>query len=300
MSTYDENVRPLATYQSFAGGRLEDSPGGTVEELPLADWREAGTPPTTPPATPPASTPRTPPATPGFAETSATLALRRADAASAAPAFIKLVEGTDLTFGRGPRADVPLVDAARRAASRRQFVSRRHARIRTATRWGEAVAVLKAFRRRDGRARCGVFVDGEAVGDEPVRLRAGHRVVFGSLADDDGTPYSEFAYDVVTCGTAPEDAATPAPDLASPGSVGSFGDLGEKQETPQRRGRLSTRRRRISLAVAVVRDDRDGLDDETDDEDHYAGVCELAPAGGCFAGIFDGESLLFGGSKEET
>ena len=60
-----------------------------------------------------------------------------------------------------------MVDAARRTAGRRQFVSRRHARVRTATRWGEAVAVLKAFRRRDGRARCGVFVDGEAVGDEP-------------------------------------------------------------------------------------------------------------------------------------
>ena len=25
------------------------------------------------------------------------------------------------------------------------------------------------------------------------------------------------------------------------------------------------------------------------------GVCELAPAAGCFAGLFDGESLLFGG-----
>ena len=143
-----------------------------------------------------------------------------------------------------------------------------------------------------------MFVDGEAVGDEPVRLRAGHRVVFGSLADDDGTPYSEFAYDVVTC----EATATPAPapDVASPSSVGSFGDAGDDQ-TPQqqRRGRLSNRRRRISLAVAVVRDDRDGLDDETDEEG-YQGVCELAPAAGCFAGLFDGESLLFGGSKEGT
>ena len=170
--------------------------------------------------------------------------------------------------------------------------------MRTATRWGEAVAVLKAFRRRDGRARCGVFVDGEAVGDEPVRLRAGHRVVFGSLADDDGTPYSEFAYDVVTCEQAPETPA-PAPDVASPNSVGSFGDEGDTPQQ-QRRGRLSNRRRRISLAVAVVHD-RDGLDDETD-EDEYQGVCELAPAAGCFAGLFDGESLLFGGdwSKEET
>ena len=207
------------------------------------------------------------------------------------------VEGTDLTFGRGPRADVALVDAARRTAGRRQFVSRRHARVRTATRWGEAVAVLKAFRRRDGRARCGVFVDGEAVGDEPVRLRAGHRVVFGSLADDDGTPYSEFAYDVVTCEQAPETPAL-APDVASPNSVGSFGDEGDTPQQ-QRRGRLSNRRRRISLAVAVVRDDRDGLDDETDEEG-YQGVCELAPAAGCFAGLFDGESLLFGGSKEEA
>ena len=176
-------------------------------------------------------------------------------------------------------------------------MSRRHARVRTATRWGEAVAVLKAFRRRDGRARCGVFVDGEAVGDEPVRLRAGHRVVFGSLADDDGTPYSEFAYDVVTCEQAPETPA-PASDVASPGSVGSFGDEGDTPQQ-QRRGRLSNRRRRISLAVAVVRDDRDGLDDETDEEG-YQGVCELAPAAGCFAGLFDGESLLFGGSKEEA
>ena len=62
---------------------------------------------------------------------------------------------------------------------------------------------------------------------------------------------------------------------------------------------MSNRRRRISLAVAVVRDDRDGLDDETDEEG-YQGVCELAPAAGCFAGLFDGESLLFGGSKEEA
>ena len=231
----------------------------------------------------------------GRAETAPTLALRRSSASSAAPALIRLVEGTDLTFGRGPRADVALVDAARRTAGRRQFVSRRHARVRTATRWGEAVAVLKAFRRRDGRARCGVFVDGEAVGDEPVRLRAGHRVVFGSLADDDGTPYSEFAYDVVTCEQA---APAPAPDVASPGSVGSFGDEGDTPQQ-QRRGRLSNRRRRISLAVVVVRDDRDGLDDETDEEG-YQGVCELAPAAGCFAGLFDGESLLFGGSKEET
>ena len=45
--------------------------------------------------------------------------------------------------------------------------------------------------------------------------------------------------------------------------------------------------------------DRDGLDDETDEEE-YQGVCELAPAAGCFAGLFDGESLLFGGSKEGT
>ena len=297
MSTYDENVR---SYESFARGSLEGSPGATggVEELPLS--REE---PETPPATPPPKSSAKPirsPNTPGFGETAATLALRRADAASAAPALIRLVEGTDLTFGRGPRADVALVDAARRTAGRRQFVSRRHARVRTATRWGEAVAVLKAFRRRDGRARCGVFVDGEAVGDEPVRLRAGHRVVFGSLADDDGTPYSEFAYDVVTC----EAVATPAPapDVASPGSVGSFGDEGDTPQQ-QRRGRLSNRRRRISLAVAVVRDDRDGLDDETDEEEQeYQGVCELAPAAGCFAGLFDGESLLFGGSvsKEET
>ena len=165
--------------------------------------------------------------------------------------------------------------------------------MRTATRWGEAVAVLKAFRRRDGRARCGVFVDGEAVGDEPVRLRAGHRVVFGSLADDDGTPYSEFAYDVVTCEQAPEPPA-PAPDVASPNSVGSFGDEGDTPQQ-QRRGRLSNRRRRISLAVAVFHDS-DGLDDETDEEGEYQGVCELAPAAGCFAGLFDGESLLFGGS----
>ena len=292
MSTYDENVR---SYESFARGSLESSPGanGSVEELPLT--REE---PETPPRTPPPK-PRSNPATPGFAETAPTLALRRASASSAAPQLIRLVEGTDLTFGRGPRADVALVDAARRTAGRRQFVSRRHARVRTATRWGEAVAVLKAFRRRDGRARCGVFVDGEAVGDEPVRLRAGHRVVFGSLADDDGTPYSEFAYDVVTCEQAPEPPA-PAPDVASPNSVGSFGDAGDDQ-TPQqqRRGRLSNRRRRISLAVAVVRDDRDGLDDETDEEG-YQGVCELAPAAGCFAGLFDGESLLFGGSKEGT
>ena len=290
MSTYDENVR---SYESFARGSLESSPG-TVEELPLTREVEPETPPRTPPPKPHSN-----PATPGFAETASTLALRRSSASSAAPALIKLVEGTDLTFGRGPRADVALVDAARRTAGRRQFVSRRHARVRTATRWGEAVAVLKAFRRRDGRARCGVFVDGEAVGDEPVRLRAGHRVVFGSLADDDGTPYSEFAYDVVTCEAV---ATTPAPDVASPNSVGSFGDAGDDQ-TPQqqRRGRLSNRRRRISLAVAVVRDDRDGLDDETD-EDEYQGVCELAPAAGCFAGLFDGESLLFGGdwSKEET
>ena len=287
MSTYDENVR---SYESFARGSLESSPG-TVEELPLT--REASE---TPPRTPP-PTQKTTPTTPGFGETASTLALRRSSASSAAPALIRLVEGTDLTFGRGPRADVALVDAARRTAGRRQFVSRRHARVRTATRWGEAVAVLKAFRRRDGRARCGVFVDGEAVGDEPVRLRAGHRVVFGSLADDDGTPYSEFAYDVVTC----EQPATPAPapDVASPGSVGSFGDEGDTPQQ-QRRGRLSNRRRRISLAVAVVHD-RDGLDDETD-EDEYQGVCELAPAAGCFAGLFDGESLLFGGdwSKEET
>ena len=64
---------------------------------------------------------------------------------------------------------------------------------------------------------------------------------------------------------------------------------------------MSNRRRRISLAVAVVHD-RDGLDDETDEEGEYQGVCELAPAAGCFAGLFDGESLLFGGSgsKEET
>ena len=290
MSTYDENVR---SYESFARGSLEGSPGanGGVEELPLS--REAETPPRTPPPKQ-----QTTPTTPGFAETAPTLALRRSSASSAAPALIKLIEGTDLTFGRGPRADVALVDAARRTAGRRQFVSRRHARVRTATRWGEAVAVLKAFRRRDGRARCGVFVDGEAVGDEPVRLRAGHRVVFGSLADDDGTPYSEFAYDVVTCEQAPETPA-PAPDVASPGSVGSFGDEGDTPQQ-QRRGRLSNRRRRISLAVAVVHD-RGGLDDETD-EDEYQGVCELAPAAGCFAGLFDGESLLFGGdwSKEET
>ena len=117
------------------------------------------------------------------------------------------------------------------------------------------------------------------------------------MADDDGTPYSEFAYDVVTCEQAPEPPA-PAPDVASPNSVGSFGDEGDTPQQ-QRRGRLSNRRRRISLAVAVVHD-RDGLDDETDDEEGYQGVCELAPAAGCFAGLFDGESLLFGGSKEET
>ena len=148
MSTYDENVR---SYESFARGSLESSPG-TVEELPLS--REE---PATPPRTPP-PTQKTTPNTPGFGETASTLALRRSSAASAAPALIKLIEGTDLTFGRGPRADVALVDAARRTAGRRQFVSRRHARVRTATRWGEAVAVLKAFRRRDGRARCGVFI----------------------------------------------------------------------------------------------------------------------------------------------
>ena len=287
MSTYDENVR---SYESFARGSLESSPG-TVEELPLTREEEPETPPRTPPPKQ-----KTTPNTPGFGETASTLALRRSSASSAAPALIKLIEGTDLTFGRGPRADVALVDAARRTAGRRQFVSRRHARVRTATRWGEAVAVLKAFRRRDGRARCGVFVDGEAVGDEPVRLRAGHRVVFGSLADDDGTPYSEFAYDVVTCEQA---APAPAPDVVSPASVGSFGDEGDTPQQ-QRRGRLSNRRRRISLAVAVVHDG-DGLDDETD-EDEYQGVCELAPAAGCFAGLFDGKSLLFGGdwSKEET
>ena len=128
MSTYDENVR---SYESFARGSLESSPGanGSVEELPLT--RDE---PETPPRTPPPK-PRSNPATPGFAETAPTLALRRSSASSAAPQLIRLVEGTDLTFGRGPRADVALVDAARRTAGRRQFVSRRHARVRTATRW---------------------------------------------------------------------------------------------------------------------------------------------------------------------
>ena len=127
MSTYDENVR---SYESFARGSLEASPGtGSVEELPLT--REE---PETPPRTPPPKQ-QTTPNTPGFAETAPTLALRRSSASSAAPQLIRLVEGTDLTFGRGPRADVALVDAARRTAGRRQFVSRRHARVRTATRW---------------------------------------------------------------------------------------------------------------------------------------------------------------------
>ena len=85
MSTYDENVR---SYESFARGSLESSPGanGSVEELPLT--REE---PETPPRTPPPKQ-KTTPNTPGFAETAPTLALRRADAASAAPALIRLVE----------------------------------------------------------------------------------------------------------------------------------------------------------------------------------------------------------------
>ena len=82
MSTYDENVR---SYESFARGSLESSPG-TVEELPLT--REE---PETPPRTPPPKQ-KTTPNTPGFAETAPTLALRRSSASSAAPALIRLVE----------------------------------------------------------------------------------------------------------------------------------------------------------------------------------------------------------------
>ena len=88
MSTYDENVR---SYESFARGSLEASPGtGSVEELPLTR-EEPETPPRTPPPKPSAKATRSP-NTPGFAETAPTLALRRADAASAAPALIRLVE----------------------------------------------------------------------------------------------------------------------------------------------------------------------------------------------------------------
>tara|TARA_B100001758_G_C17823571_1_gene310618 strand:+ start:122 stop:424 length:303 start_codon:yes stop_codon:yes gene_type:complete len=84
MSTYDENVR---SYESFARGSLEASPGtGSVEELPLT--REE---PETPPRTPPPKQ-KTTPTTPGFAETAPTLALRRSSASSAAPALIRLVE----------------------------------------------------------------------------------------------------------------------------------------------------------------------------------------------------------------
>ena len=65
MSTYDENVR---SYESFARGSLEASPGtGSVEELPLT--REE---PETPPRTPPPKQ-KTTPNTPGFAETAPTL-----------------------------------------------------------------------------------------------------------------------------------------------------------------------------------------------------------------------------------
>ena len=66
MSTYDENVR---SYESFARGSLEASPGanGSVEELPLT--REE---PETPPRTPPPKQ-KTTPTTPGFGETAPTL-----------------------------------------------------------------------------------------------------------------------------------------------------------------------------------------------------------------------------------
>ena len=121
----------------------------------------------------------------------------------------------------------------------RQFVSRRHGSCPDRDALGEAVAVLKAFVEETGaRALRRLRRRRAPWASEPVRLRAGHRVVFGSLADDDGTPYSEFAYDVVTCEARRRPA--PAPDVASPSSVGSFGDEGDTPQQ-QRRGRLSNR-----------------------------------------------------------
>ena len=103
MSTYDENVR---SYESFARGSLEASPGtGSVEELPLT--REE---PETPPSTPPPKQ-QTTPTTPGFAETAPTLALRRSSASSAVrDAFTRSSEA------------LAVVDEARREAAAPRFV----------------------------------------------------------------------------------------------------------------------------------------------------------------------------------
>ena len=103
MSTYDENVR---SYESFARGSLEASPGTNGRRGAAPDARRAGD------AAANAAAEAT------FKPSDARL---RRDGSDIGPAplerikrragLIRLVEGTDLR-GRGPRADVAIVDAA--------------------------------------------------------------------------------------------------------------------------------------------------------------------------------------------
>jgi len=212
--------------------------------------------------------------------------LVRSFGGAGAPYAIELPADARRIVGRDRHADMRLVDDARDAAGMPQFVSRLHARLRVRRReaTGEHLFTVSALARSDGAGFAGVFVDGAPLTCErPAILRHGSRLVFGSLRDEDGGPYTRFSYDVVALpGAAPPPPRPPCAVV----NLAVTRDVGVEEEDRWSTEAAARRRRRnasVDDAYDTALDPGDAALDEGED-----GFCSEIAGGGCAFALWGG------------